>query len=67
MGGLASHPGVSLFPFCVSSSIKTLKFKNHTIKFNNNFMSSENETSINVCLLGNVKVGALLGLGVRWH
>ena len=30
-------------------------------------MSSENETSINVSLLGNVKVGALLGLGVRWH
>ena len=25
-------------------------------------MSSENETSINVCLLGNVKVEALLGL-----
>ena len=30
-------------------------------------MSSENDTSIIVCLLGNVKAGGLLGLGVWWH
>ena len=28
-------------------------------------MSSENDTSINICLLVNVKEGGLLGLGVR--
>ena len=28
-------------------------------------MSSENDTSINVCVLGNAKVGGLLGLGVQ--
>ena len=28
-------------------------------------MSSVNDTSINVCLLGNVKVGGVLGLGVQ--
>ena len=30
-------------------------------------MSSENDTSINVCLLGNVKAGDLLGVGVQGH
>ena len=29
-------------------------------------MSSENDTSIKVCLLGNVKAGDLLGVGVQW-
>ena len=28
-------------------------------------MSSVNDTSINFCLLGNAKVGGLLGLGVQ--
>ena len=28
-------------------------------------MSSENDTSINVCLLVNIKEGGLLGLGMR--
>ena len=34
------------------------------MKFNNNYMSSENDTSINVCLLVDVKEGGLLGLGM---
>ena len=41
-----------------SSSTKTPKFKN-------NYTSSENDTSINVSLLGNVKAGDLLG-GECW-
>ena len=36
-----------------------------TIKFNHNYMSSENDTSINVCLLVNIKEGGQLGLGMR--
>ena len=36
-----------------------------TIKFNHNYMSSENDTSINVCLLVNIKEGGLLRLGMR--
>ena len=35
-----------------------------TIKFINNYMSSEIDTSINVCLLVNVKEEGLLGLGM---
>ena len=30
-------------------------------------MSSENDTSINVCLLGNIKAEDLLGVGVQGH
>ena len=30
-------------------------------------MSSENDMSINVCLLGKVKAGDLLGVGVQGH
>ena len=30
-------------------------------------MSSENDMSINVCLLGNDKAGDLLGVGVQGH
>ena len=36
-----------------------------TTKFNHNYMSSENDTSINVCLLVNIKEGGQLGLGMR--
>ena len=35
------------------------------MKFNNNYMSSENDTSINVCLLVNVKEAGQPGLGMR--
>ena len=51
----------SFHPCVVKQRHQSLR---RTIKFNNNYTSSENDTSINVCLLVNVKEGGLLGLGM---
>ena len=61
-----ASPGYEFaYTTCTKKQFSFLCSSIKTLKFNKNYMSSVNDTSINVCLLGNAKVGGLLGLGVQ--